>query len=82
MQSQYGWHVIQAMTAVKPAYQESEAQAQVTIRQTLDQQAWTQFQQQVASYYKGKVSYGKGYAPTPVPTTSVPTTSTPPVTTG
>ena len=59
--------MIQALTPVKPAHQQTFAEVKKQILQTLKQQqksaAWTAFQQKVTKDYDCKVDYGNGYAP-------------------
>jgi foldase protein PrsA len=90
VKTQYGWHVIQAMAAIKPAGRTPEKQAADQIRQQLLQTKrnaavndWAKGLQK--EYCKGSlVKYQAGFQPSPDPcTTSATTTATTtPTTTG
>ncbi len=75
--TQYGWHIIQALSAVKPAKQTPLASVKESIRQTLLQQkkttAMTNWVNGVKKDFAKKIAYATGYAP---PSTSTATTST------
>jgi foldase protein PrsA len=81
----FGWFIIKALGSAKAtkAHTESFADAKATIYQTLLQQnqqtLWQQWLTDLQNEYKGKVSYGAGYAP---PTTTAGATVAPPATTG
>ena len=81
--SQFGWHVIQPIAAIKPAHVQSFAEVKSQIQSNLGQQqqsvAWQNWLAKVAKDYKGKVTYQSGYAPA---TTTTPTTPAPATTTG
>jgi foldase protein PrsA len=76
--SQFGWHIIQALSAVKPAHTQSFAEVKSQIKQNLSaqqkQQAWQNWLTKLTSDFKGKVSYQTGYAP--AATTTTPATTT------
>jgi len=86
VKSQFGWHVIQAVGPVKPAVQQTFAQAEAAIKATLQQQSQ---QKLVAAWVKkttqgfcgGKISYQAGYQPATTGCVVVKTTSTGTVTT-
>ena len=84
--SVYGWHIIQALGAIKPAhtqtFKEVESQIQSNLAQQQKQVAWSNYLAKVKKDYNGKVTYQTGYTPatTTVPTT--PGTTTPATTTG
>ena len=81
VKSQYGWHIIQALAAVKPAHTQTFKEVETQIKSNLAQQqkqtAWTDWLAKVKKDYNGKVSYQTGYAPatTTTPTISTPTTT-------
>ena len=76
IKSQFGYHLIQPLAAVKPAKTQTFAAAEKGIRDTLLQQKRTAALQTWAAglgkKYKGKVKYAAGFAP---PATSTTTTS-------
>jgi parvulin-like peptidyl-prolyl isomerase len=70
--TQYGYHIIQALTAVKAASTTSLAQVRASIRQQLEQQKkndkitkWLEDTKK--SYCGGKIKYQVGYQPNPDP---------------
>ena len=79
--SQYGWHVIQPIGAVKPAHTQTFAQVKSQIQANLASQqkqtAWNAWVAKMANDFKGKVTYQTGYTPatTTTPTTPAPTTT-------
>jgi parvulin-like peptidyl-prolyl isomerase len=83
--SQYGWHILQPIAAVKPAHVQTFPEVKSQIEQSLASQqkqvAWQKWLANVANDFKGKVTYQSGYAPA---TTTTPTTpgQTTPTTTG
>jgi foldase protein PrsA len=83
VKSVYGYHIIQALTAIKPAhtqtFSEVSSQIQLNLAQQKKQVAWSNWLAKVKKDYAKKVSYQSGYAPA---TTSTPTVSTPATTTG
>jgi foldase protein PrsA len=83
VKSVYGYHIIQALTAIKPAhtqtFSEVSSQIQLNLAQQKKQVAWSNWLANVKKKYAKKVSYQSGYAPA---TTSTPTVSTPATTTG
>ena len=67
--TQFGWHVIQALTAVKQqtkkplsAVSSSIRQQLLQLKQTTKMNAW--IAQTARTYCSGKISYGAGYVPT------------------
>lgn len=83
VKSVYGYHIIQALSPVKPAHTQSfsevASQIQLNLAQQKKQTAWAAWLAKVKSDYAKKVSYQSGYAPA---TTTSPTVSTPATTTG
>jgi foldase protein PrsA len=81
VKSVYGWHIIQALGAVKPAHAQTFAEVKSQIEANLASQqkqtAWQAWLAKMAKDFKGKVSYQTGYAPatTTTPTTPAPTTT-------
>src|SRR6478672_1882167 len=70
--TQYGYHIIQALSAVKPAATTSLAKVRASIRQQLEQQRkndkitkWLEDNKK--SYCNGKIKYQVGYQPSPDP---------------
>jgi parvulin-like peptidyl-prolyl isomerase len=70
--TQYGYHVIQALSAVKPAKTTSLAQVRASIKQQLEQQKkndkitkWLEDTKK--GYCNGKIKYQVGYTPNPDP---------------
>jgi foldase protein PrsA len=84
VKSVYGYHIIQALAAVKPAhtqtFSEVASQIQLNLAQQKKQVAWSNWLAKVKKDYAKKVSYQSGYAP--AATTTTPTVSTPATTTG
>jgi foldase protein PrsA len=78
--SQFGWHVIQPIGAVKPAHTQTFAQAKSQIQATLASQqkqtAWQAWLASMAKDFKGKVSYQTGYQPATTTTPTTPATTT------
>jgi foldase protein PrsA len=76
--SVYGWHIIQALSDVKPAhtqtFQEVSAQIQLNLAQEKKQSAWSAYLAKVKKDYANKVHYQNGYAPV---TTSSPAATAP-----
>jgi foldase protein PrsA len=83
VKSVYGYHIIQALSPIKPAhtqtFQEVSSQIQLNLAQQKKQVAWQNWLAKVKKDYAKKVSYQSGYAPA---TTTTPTLSTPATTTG
>jgi foldase protein PrsA len=79
--SVYGWHIIQALGAVKPAHTQSYSEVKSQIEANLASQqkgtAWQAWLAKMAKDFKGKVAYQTGYTPatTTTPTTPAPTTT-------
>jgi foldase protein PrsA len=76
--SQFGWHVIQALSAVKPAHTQTFPEVKSQIKQNLSSQqkqtAWTAWLAKLTKDFNGKISYQTGY--TPAATTTAATTTT------
>ncbi len=81
VKSVYGYHIIQALGAVKPAhtsaFAEVKAQIEANLASQQKQTAWTAWLAKMAKDFKGDVAYQTGYAPvtTTTPTTPAPTTT-------
>ncbi|MGH2976865.1 MAG: peptidylprolyl isomerase [Gaiellaceae bacterium] len=81
VKSVYGYHIIQALAAVKPAHTQTfsqvKAQIQANLASQQKQTAWTAWLAKMAKDFKGKVAYQTGYTPatTSTTTTSAPTTT-------
>jgi foldase protein PrsA len=77
VKSVYGWHIIQALSDVKPAktqtFEQVKAQIQANLAAQQKQTAWQAWLAKMAKDYKGKVSYQAGY--TPATTTAAATTT-------
>jgi len=77
----YGWHIIQALSAIKPAKKTPLADVKETIRQTLVQKkktdAMTKWLDGVKKEFAKSVSYQVGYVPASTATTgTTPSTAT------
>ena len=83
VKSVYGYHIIQALSPIKPAHTQTfsqvASQIQLNLAQQKKQTAWANWLAKVKKDYAKKVSYQSGYAPA---TTTTPTVSTPATTTG
>ena len=70
--TQFGWHVIEALGAVTPPKVTPLKDVEKTIKQTLtsneQQSAATEWQTALTKEYEKKISYAKGYQPTPTQT--------------
>jgi parvulin-like peptidyl-prolyl isomerase len=77
VKTQYGWHIIQALSDVKPARTTPFKDVKAAIKQQLLQQrqrtAWTKWINDTKKEYAKKVHYQSGFAP---PTTSTSATTT------
>jgi foldase protein PrsA len=77
IKTQYGWHIIQALSDVKPAKTTPLKDVKAAIKQQLLQQKqrdeWTKWINDTKKEYAKKVHYQAGFAP---PTTSTPQTTT------
>ena len=77
VKTQYGWHIIQALSDVKPARTTPLKDVQAAIKQQLLQTrqraAWTKWINDTKKEYAKKVHYQAGFAP---PTTSTASTTT------
>jgi peptidyl-prolyl cis-trans isomerase C len=78
--SQYGWHIIQALSAIKPAKQTPLQAVKASIQQQLLQQkktdAMNTWVDSVKKEFSGKVHYQAGYEPTATSTTATTTATT------
>ena len=78
--TQYGWHIIQALSAIKPATQTPLKDVKDSIRQQLLQQKKTTvintFSDDLKNEFKSKVRYQAGYEPTQTTTASTATNAT------
>jgi foldase protein PrsA len=81
VKSVYGYHIIQALGAVKPAhtqtFDEVKSQIEANLASQQKQTAWQAWLAKMAKDFKGKVTYQTGYAPatTTTPTAPAPTTT-------
>ena len=77
VKTQYGWHIIQALSDVKPAkttpLKDVKAAIKQQLLQTRQRAAWTKWINDTKKEYAKKVHYQAGYAP---PTTSTASTTT------
>jgi len=79
VKTQYGYHVIQALSAVKAAKTTPFSQVKNSIRATLLQnkrnQVMTTWVEDLTKRYKKKVTYATGFAPPELPSTTTTTTT-------
>ena len=81
VKSTFGYHIIQALGAVKPphtqTFEEVKSSIEANLASQQKQTAWQAWLAKMAKDYKGKVTYQTGYAPatTTTPTTPAPTTT-------
>jgi foldase protein PrsA len=72
--SQYGWHIIQALSAVRPAkqtpFKSVKTQIQQNLLQTKKTDAMTKWVDTLKKEYASKVSYQAGYQPATTATTA------------
>jgi parvulin-like peptidyl-prolyl isomerase len=72
--TQYGWHIIQALSAVKPAKTTPLSSVRQSIESTLLQQkkttAMNNWLAEVKKEYAKKVTYATGYTPSATTTTT------------
>jgi parvulin-like peptidyl-prolyl isomerase len=77
VKTQYGWHIIQALSDVKPAkttpLKDVKAAIKQQLLQTRQRAAWTKWINDTKKEYAKKVHYQAGFAP---PTTSTASTTT------
>ena len=81
VKTQYGYHVIQALSAIKPAQSTPFAKVESSIKQQLEQQqkndAMTKWvEDKKKSYCKSGIKYQVGYQPNPDPCATVTGTTT------
>lgn len=78
--TQYGWHIIQALSPIRPAKQTPLSSVQQSIQQQLLQtkktDTMTKWVDQLKKDYASKVRYQAGYAPATTSTASTPATTT------
>jgi parvulin-like peptidyl-prolyl isomerase len=82
--SSYGWHIIQALSAVEPAHTTQpfpwvSAQIKQNLSETKRQTAWSSWLAKLKDDFSGKVAFQAGYAPV---TSTTPTVTGPATTTG
>jgi len=84
--STYGWHIIQALSAVKPAQITPLKEVEPTIRQQLvstkKQDAMTKWLDDMKKSYSKSLRYQAGYTPTATTTAPTASSTTPATTTG
>jgi foldase protein PrsA len=77
VKTSYGYHLIQALTKVKPAkttpYADVKEAIRQSILQTKRQDVMTTWAEDLTKSYKSKVTYATGFAPPDIPTTSTET---------
>jgi foldase protein PrsA len=81
IKTQYGYHIIQALSAIKPAAKTPLAKVQATIRQLLQKQqkdeAMTKWVADIKTKYcDSRIKYQVGYEPNPDPCTVASSTTT------
>ena len=80
IKTQFGFHIIQALSDVKPAKVTPLAEVKDSIRQELQQtkknEAMTKWIEELKDEYDGEISYAVGFSPPPEPTTTGATTTT------
>ncbi len=81
VKTQYGYHIIQALSAIKPATKTPLAKVQATIRQLLQKQqkdeAMTKWVADIKTKYcNSRIKYQVGYQPNPDPCTVASSTTT------
>ena len=74
--TQYGWHIIQALSAIRPASATPLSKVKDTIRQQLEQQKKNEVMtkwvdKKKKSYCKSGIKYQVGYQPNPDPCATV-----------
>ena len=84
--TQYGWHIIQALSAIKPAKQtplkDVSASIKTNLQQTKKTDAMNKWVNGVKSEFAKKIRYQAGYAPSTTATTPTTTPTTTSTTTG
>jgi parvulin-like peptidyl-prolyl isomerase len=87
VKTQYGWHIIQALSAIRPPSETPLSKVKDSIRQQLEQQKKNELMTKWVDDTKkqfckpGEISYAPGYQPTPDPCLGVSGTTTSSVTT-
>jgi len=78
--TQYGWHIIQALSAIKPAKQTPLASVKDSIRQQLlsskKTTVMTDWVNQLKKAFASKIAYGAGYEPASTSTSTTATATT------
>ena len=74
--TQYGYHIIQALSAIRPAQSTPLNKVESSIKQQLEQQQKNEIMtkwvdQKKKDYCKSRIKYQVGYAPNPDPCTSI-----------
>src|SRR5512146_1477993 len=82
VKTQYGFHIIQALSAIKPAQKTPLSKVEQSIKQQLEDQqkrdAMTKWVEDTKNRYcKSRIKYQVGYAPNPDPCLSTGTTTSP-----
>src|SRR4029078_7902355 len=76
VKSVYGYHIIQALGAVKPAhtqtFEELKSQIEANLASQQKQTAWQAWLAKMAKDFKGKVSYQASYEPATTTTATTP----------
>ncbi len=74
VKTQFGWHIIEAVSAIKPASTRPLSEVEKDIRQQLLQQkqneALNQWVEELKESFEGEVEYAAGYRPAPDETTT------------
>jgi foldase protein PrsA len=80
VKSVYGYHIIQALGAVKPAHTQTFAEVKAQIEANLASQqkqtAWTAWLAKLDKDFKNKIAYQTGYQPATTATTTTPAPTT------
>ncbi len=80
VKSVYGWHIIQALSAVKPAktqtFKQVKPQIQANLASQQKQTAWQAWLAKLAKDYKGKVAYQVSFTPATTTTATTPAATT------
>lgn len=79
IKTDFGWHIIKALSAIKPAKTTPYAKVKASIKQQLLQQkrngAMTNWSNKLKKDFNGKISYQTGYAPAATTTAAAGTTT-------
>jgi hypothetical protein len=77
VRTQYGWHIIQALSPIRPPSTTPFSKVKDSIRQQLEQQkkneVMTKWVEDIKGTFckPGKIKYAPGYAPSPDPCVAV-----------